>query len=82
MRKESDSELSQLDGKGNSATTLLDYGVEDDLVSKSSSQHTILKELNTMRIKSNRGRRRKNQANKENKFFKSQNVKGRGVVQV
>lgn len=55
-------------GKGDHLSLLDDSKGED--LSLMSSQHSLMNEIKKLKIKSSRGRPRKNQARKENKFFK------------
>lgn len=66
MRDKTDLDESHSITACTNTTSMLDDIVGNDLLSKCSSQPSILKELNTLRIKSNRGRPRRQQPNKEN----------------
>lgn len=57
---------------------MLEDNLGDDLLSKYSSQPSILKDLNSLRIKGNRGKPRKFHPNKENKHFKISKRKRKG----
>lgn len=62
----------------NGSIEVLQDSIGDDLLSKGSSQPSILKDLNSLQIKSNRGRPRKQRLNKENKSFKISKKKRKG----
>lgn len=70
VREGSDTITSLVIDKGTNTSALLDDSVGNDLQSKCSSQPSILKELNSLRIKSNMERPRKKSLHKENKAFK------------
>lgn len=69
-REDVELEASLVISKGDTSVALLEDNIGDKLLSKSFSQPSILKDLNSLRMKSNRGRPRKIALNKENKHFK------------
>lgn len=70
IRENTDSEGSELVLQDNGSIEVLEDMVGDDLASKGSSQPSLLKVLNSLQIKSNRGRPKKNHINKENRAFR------------
>lgn len=78
VRDNSDTPNSPIIIRGSNADSQLEDNVRDDLLSKCSSQPSILRELNTLRIKSNRGRPRKKPTHKKNKSFKISKRKRKG----
>lgn len=68
-RDDTESETSYTLMNGNILSALLEDSVGDDLLSKCSSQTSIPTELNTLKLRSNRGRPKKLQLNKETRIL-------------